>query len=61
VKVTPSHDLNDFEAGRRHNLPKIQVIDENGAMTAAAGTYAGWTASRPASAWWRTWKRAATW
>jgi valyl-tRNA synthetase len=41
VKVTPSHDLNDFEAGRRHNLPKIQVIDENGVMTAAAGPYAG--------------------
>ena len=41
VKVTPSHDLNDFEAGRRHNLPKIQVIDENGTMTAAAGAYAG--------------------
>ena len=41
VKVTPSHDLNDFEAGRRHNLPKIQVIDENGIMTAAAGPYAG--------------------
>ena len=29
VKVTPAHDLNDFEAGRRHNLPRIQVIDEN--------------------------------
>jgi valyl-tRNA synthetase len=28
VKVTPAHDPNDFEAGRRHNLPKIQVIDE---------------------------------
>jgi valyl-tRNA synthetase len=41
VKITPSHDLNDFEAGRRHNLPKIQVIDENGVMTAAAGPYAG--------------------
>ena len=41
VKVTPAHDLNDFEAGRRHNLPKIQVIDENGDMTAAAGPYAG--------------------
>ncbi|HWC95112.1 MAG TPA: valine--tRNA ligase [Candidatus Sulfopaludibacter sp.] len=41
VKVTPSHDLNDFEAGRRHNLPKIQVIDGNGIMTAAAGPYAG--------------------
>src|SRR5580704_8051641 len=41
VKVTPAHDPNDFEAGRRHNLPKIQVIDENAKMTAAAGPYAG--------------------
>jgi valyl-tRNA synthetase len=41
VKITPAHDLNDFEAGRRHNLPKIQVIDEHGVMTAAAGPYAG--------------------
>jgi valyl-tRNA synthetase len=41
VKVTPAHDINDFEAGRRHDLPKIQVIGENGAMTGAAGRYAG--------------------
>jgi len=41
VKVTPAHDLNDFEAGRRHNLPKIQVIDDTAHMTAAAGRYAG--------------------
>jgi valyl-tRNA synthetase len=41
VKVTPAHDLNDFEAGRRHDLPKIQVIDDSGHMTAAAGAYAG--------------------
>jgi valyl-tRNA synthetase len=41
VKVTPAHDPNDFEAGRRHNLPKIQVIDENAMMTASAGPYAG--------------------
>ncbi len=41
VKVTPAHDPNDFEAGRRHNLPKIQVIDESGTMTSAAGPYAG--------------------
>ncbi len=41
VKVTPAHDLNDFEAGRRNNLPKIQVIDGTGHMTAAAGPYAG--------------------
>ena len=41
VKVTPAHDPNVFDAGRRHNLPKIQVIDENGRMTAAAGPYSG--------------------
>src|SRR5215469_9528123 len=41
VKVTPAHDPNDFEAGRRHNLPKVKVIDELGRMTAEAGPYAG--------------------
>ena len=41
VKVTPAHDPNDFEAGRRHNLAQIKVIDENGKMTADAGPYAG--------------------
>ncbi|HLY15604.1 MAG TPA: valine--tRNA ligase [Bryobacteraceae bacterium] len=41
VKVTPAHDPNDFEAGKRHDLPRIRVIDENGRMTAAAGPYAG--------------------
>ena len=38
VKVTPAHDPNDFEAGKRHNLPQIKVIDEDGKMTAAART-----------------------
>jgi len=41
VKVTPAHDLNDFEAGRRHGLPRLKVIDETGRMTAEAGPYAG--------------------
>jgi len=41
VKVTPAHDPNDFEAGRRHNLPMIKVIGEDAKMTAAAGSYAG--------------------
>ncbi len=41
VKVTPAHDPNDFEAGRRHNLPMIQVIDGNAKMTAATGPFAG--------------------
>src|SRR4051812_6527217 len=43
VKVTPAHDPNDFEAGRRHNLPKIQVIGPDAMMTREAGPYAGLT------------------
>ena len=41
VKVTPAHDPNDFEAGLRHNLPQIEVIDEHARMNANAGVYAG--------------------
>jgi valyl-tRNA synthetase len=41
VKVTPAHDPNDFEAGRRHNLPQIEVIDEHNKMSANAGAYVG--------------------
>jgi valyl-tRNA synthetase len=41
VKVTPAHDLNDFEAGKRHNLPHVQVIGEDAKITAAGGKYAG--------------------
>jgi valyl-tRNA synthetase len=41
VKITPAHDPNDFEAGRRHDLPSIQVIDEQAKMTPAAGRFAG--------------------
>ncbi len=47
VKVTPAHDLNDFEAGLRHHLPQIVVIDEDARMTAAAtDPYAGLTRER---------------
>ena len=41
VKVTPAHDPNDFAAGQRHNLAKIQVIGADGNMTVNAGAYAG--------------------
>jgi valyl-tRNA synthetase len=37
VKVTPSHDKNDYESGLRNNLPQMQVISETGTMTDAAG------------------------
>ena len=41
VKVTPAHDPNDFEIGLRHKLEMISVIDEDGAMTEAAGAFKG--------------------
>ncbi|MEO8028179.1 MAG: class I tRNA ligase family protein, partial [Bryobacteraceae bacterium] len=41
VKLTPAHDPNDFEAGKRHALESVKVIDENAKMTAAAGRFAG--------------------
>jgi valyl-tRNA synthetase len=41
VKVTPAHDPNDFEAGKRHNLPQIDVMDERARMNENAGPYAG--------------------
>ncbi|HBZ55581.1 MAG TPA: valine--tRNA ligase [Syntrophobacteraceae bacterium] len=41
LKVTPAHDFNDFEIGRKHGLGVIQVIGEDGRMTELAGRYAG--------------------
>ncbi|HHU33505.1 MAG: valine--tRNA ligase [Zhaonellaceae bacterium] len=41
VKITPSHDPNDFEIGLRHSLPDLVVIDKAGKMTEEAGKYQG--------------------
>ena len=41
VKVTPAHDPNDHEIGKRHDLELIEVIGKDGRMTKAAGPYAG--------------------
>ncbi len=41
LKVTPAHDLNDFELGRRHNLENIIIMDSNACMTDEAGQYTG--------------------
>lgn len=41
VKVTPAHDPNDYEMGKRHNLAVIKVIGLNGKLTEVAGKYAG--------------------
>jgi valyl-tRNA synthetase len=41
VKITPAHDPNDFEAGRRHGLPEIDVMTDDGHMNSNAGPYTG--------------------
>ncbi len=41
VKVTPSHDVHDYEAALRNGLERITVIDDSGIMTEAAGPYKG--------------------
>jgi valyl-tRNA synthetase len=41
VKVTPAHDPNDFKAGKRHNLPEIDVMDEHAHMNQNAGRFVG--------------------
>jgi valyl-tRNA synthetase len=41
VKVTPAHDLADFEIGQRHSLEQVSVIGEDAKITAAGGIYAG--------------------
>ena len=41
VKITPAHDPNDFEVGKRHDLPVIRVMNDDGSMNALAGKYEG--------------------
>jgi len=41
VKITPAHDPNDFEVGKRHHLTEIDVMTSAGQMSEAAGKYAG--------------------
>ncbi|SDN69047.1 valyl-tRNA synthetase [Desulfonauticus submarinus] len=41
LKVTPAHDVNDFELGRKHKLESVKVIDDWGKMTEDAGEFAG--------------------
>lgn len=41
VKITPSHDPNDFEVGKRHNLPEILILDGEGKINKNGGKYCG--------------------
>ncbi len=41
LKITPAHDINDYEIGLRHNLPSIDVFNDNGTMSERAGMFIG--------------------
>jgi len=41
VKITPAHDPNDFEVGNRHDLPRINVMNDDATMNELAGKYQG--------------------
>ncbi|MEG0805467.1 MAG: valine--tRNA ligase [Lachnospiraceae bacterium] len=41
VKITPAHDPNDFEVGKRHNLPILNVMNDDATMNESCGKYAG--------------------
>ena len=41
VKITPAHDPNDFEVGRRHNLPEINIMKDDATINELGGKYAG--------------------
>ncbi|MBK7712137.1 MAG: valine--tRNA ligase [Bacteroidales bacterium] len=41
LKITPAHDINDYEIGLRHNLPSIDVFNEDGTMSERAGMFIG--------------------
>jgi len=41
LKITPAHDINDYEIGMRHNLDSIDILNDDGTLSQAAGLYVG--------------------
>lgn len=41
LKITPGHDINDYELGRKFNLDTINIMEDNGTLNGAAGSYCG--------------------
>ena len=54
VKITPAHDPNDFEVGRRHNLPEINILNDDATINENGGKYAGMDRYEARKAWSRT-------
>ena len=52
VKITPAHDPNDFEVGKRHNLEEIVVINDDATMNEKPENMPEWTATSAGKHWW---------
>ena len=54
VKITPAHDPNDFEVGKRHNLPEINIMNDDATINSLGGKYAGMDRyEAPERQWWQ--------
>ena len=47
LKVTPAHDINDYNLGLKHGLPVIDTLNEDGTLSTAAEIFVGWTVLKP--------------
>ncbi len=69
VKITPAHDFNDYEVGKRHGLPMINILTFDGDIRQEAEVFNTWaksapttaTKSRPSSAAWSASRRVKQW
>ncbi len=60
VKITPAHDPNDFEVGRRHNLEEINILNDDATINELGGKYAGMDRYEARKAMVKIWKEAGT-
>ena len=62
VKITPAHDPNDYEVGKRQDLPMINILNPDGTLNDNAGQYQGLKVQQgPASRWWPIWRSWVWW
>ena len=54
VKITPAHDPNDFEVGKRHNLPEINIMNDDATINSLGGqAMREWTVMKRVRQWWQ--------
>ncbi len=55
VKITPAHDPNDFEVGKRHNLPEINIMNDDATINELVASTSAWIVMRQEKPWWKIW------